>query len=62
MLKVLFVVILGGLISVFGVIVGGLLIGVGEKLFEVYFGLVLGGGIEYWFGYVFVLVVLLVRF
>lgn len=60
-LKALPVVILGGLTSVPGAIVGGLLIGVGEKLSEAYLGPALGGGIEYWFGYVLVLGVLLVR-
>ena len=60
-LKALPVVILGGLTSVPGAIIGGLIIGVGEKLSEVYFGPALGGGIEIWFGYVLVLFVLLVR-
>ena len=60
-LKALPVVILGGLTSVPGAIIGGLMIGVGEKLSEVYLGPVLGGGIEIWFGYVLVLFVLLVR-
>ncbi len=60
-LKALPVVILGGLTSVPGAIIGGLIIGVGEKLSEVYFGPTLGGGIEIWFGYVLVLFVLLVR-
>ena len=60
-LKALPVVILGGLTSVPGAIIGGLVIGVGEKLSEVYLGPTLGGGIEIWFGYVLVLVVLLVR-
>ncbi len=60
-LKALPVVILGGLTSVPGAIIGGLIIGVGEKLSEVYFGPSLGGGIEIWFGYVLVLFVLLVR-
>jgi branched-chain amino acid transport system permease protein len=60
-LKALPVVILGGLTSVPGAIVGGLIIGVGEKLSEVYAGPLLGGGIEIWFGYVLVLFVLLVR-
>jgi branched-chain amino acid transport system permease protein len=60
-LKALPVVILGGLTSVPGAIIGGLLIGVGEKLSEVYIGPMLGGGIEIWFGYVLVLFVLLVR-
>ncbi len=60
-LKALPVVILGGLTSVPGAIIGGLIIGVGEKLSEVYLGPTLGGGIEIWFGYVLVLFVLLVR-
>jgi branched-chain amino acid transport system permease protein len=60
-LKALPVVILGGLTSVPGAILGGLIIGVGEKLSEVYLGPFVGGGIEIWFGYVLVLFVLLIR-
>jgi branched-chain amino acid transport system permease protein len=60
-LKALPVVILGGLTSVPGAIIGGLLIGVGEKLSEIYIGPMLGGGIEIWFAYVLALVFLLVR-
>ena len=60
-LKALPVVILGGLTSVPGAIIGGLIIGVGEKVSEVYLGPAMGGGIEIWFGYVLVLFVLLVR-
>jgi branched-chain amino acid transport system permease protein len=60
-LKALPVVILGGLTSVPGAIIGGLLIGVGEKLSEIYLGPMLGGGIEIWFAYVLALVFLLVR-
>ncbi|WP_269629965.1 branched-chain amino acid ABC transporter permease [Pelomonas sp. BJYL3] len=60
-LKALPVVILGGLTSVPGAIIGGLLIGVGEKVSEVYLGPMLGGGIEIWFAYVLALVFLLVR-
>jgi branched-chain amino acid transport system permease protein len=60
-LKALPVVILGGLTSVPGAIIGGLIIGVGEKLSEVFIGPMLGGGIEIWFAYVLVLIVLLVR-
>jgi branched-chain amino acid transport system permease protein len=60
-LKALPVVILGGLTSVPGAIVGGLIIGVGEKLSEVYLGPALGGGIEIWFAYVLALLCLLVR-
>jgi len=60
-LRALPVVILGGLTSVPGAIVGGLIIGVGEKLSEVYIGPHVGGGIEIWFAYVLALVFLLFR-
>jgi branched-chain amino acid transport system permease protein len=67
-LKALPVVILGGLTSVPGAIVGGLIIGVGEKFAEVFLGPVLvkafdlaGGGIENWFAYALALAFLLVR-
>ena len=60
-LKALPVVILGGLTSVPGAIIGGLIIGVGEKLSEIYLGPMLGGGIEIWFAYVLALGFLLVR-
>jgi branched-chain amino acid transport system permease protein len=60
-LKALPVVILGGLTSVPGAIIGGLIIGVGEKLSEVYVGPFFGGGIEIWFAYVLALGFLLVR-
>ncbi|MBQ1764418.1 MAG: branched-chain amino acid ABC transporter permease [Aquincola sp.] len=60
-LKALPVVILGGLTSVPGAIVGGLIIGSGEKLSEIYLGPFLGGGIENWFAYVLALGFLLLR-
>ncbi len=60
-LKALPLVILGGLTSVPGAIVGGLILGVGEKLAEVFIGPYVGGGIEIWFAYVLALCVLLVR-
>lgn len=60
-LRALPVVILGGLTSVPGAIIGGLIIGVGEKLSEVYIGPLVGGGIEIWFAYVLALGFLLVR-
>jgi branched-chain amino acid transport system permease protein len=67
-LKALPVVILGGFTSVTGAIVGGLIIGVGEKMSEVFLGPILvkafdlaGGGIENWFAYVLALLFLLVR-
>jgi branched-chain amino acid transport system permease protein len=60
-MRALPVVILGGLTSVPGAILGGLIIGVGEKLSEVYLGPMVGGGIEIWFAYVVALLFLLVR-
>jgi branched-chain amino acid transport system permease protein len=60
-LRALPVVILGGLTSVPGAIIGGLIIGVGEKLSEVFLGPYVGGGIEVWFAYVLALVFLLFR-
>jgi len=60
-LKALPVLILGGFTSVPGAIVGGLLIGIGEKVAEVYWGPLVGGAIENWFAYVLALAFLLVR-
>jgi branched-chain amino acid transport system permease protein len=67
-LKALPVVILGGFTSIAGAIVGGLIIGVGEKVAEVFLAPILvkafdlaGGGIENWFAYVLALLFLLVR-
>jgi branched-chain amino acid transport system permease protein len=60
-LKALPVLILGGFTSVPGAIVGGLMIGAGEKLAEVYLGPAVGGGIEIWFAFVLALVFLLFR-
>jgi branched-chain amino acid transport system permease protein len=60
-LRALPVIILGGLTSVPGAIIGGLIIGVGEKLSEVFLGPYVGGGIEIWFAYVLALVFLLFR-
>ena len=66
-LKALPVVILGGFTSIPGAIIGGLIIGVGEKMAEVFLGPVMvkafdlaGGGIENWFAYVLALVFLLI--
>ena len=58
-LKALPVLILGGFTSVPGAIVGGLIIGVGEKLTELYWGPLIGGGTDSWFAYVIALVFLL---
>jgi branched-chain amino acid transport system permease protein len=60
-LKALPVLILGGFTSIPGAIVGGLIIGVGEKLGEFYWGPLLGGGIESWLAYVIALLFLLYR-
>ena len=60
-LKALPVLILGGFTSIPGAIVGGLIIGVGEKLAELYIGPLVGGAIENWFAYVVALVFLLFR-
>ena len=60
-LKALQAEILGGLTSLPGAIIGGLIIGVGEKLSEVYIGPMVGGGIETWFAYGLALCFLLVR-
>jgi branched-chain amino acid transport system permease protein len=60
-LKALPVLIIGGFTSVPGAIVGGLIVGAGEKLAEAYLGPFIGGGIEYWFAYVLALIVLMMR-
>ena len=60
-LKALPVLILGGFTSVPGAIVGGLIIGVGEKLGEIYWGPLVGGAIENWFAYVVALAFLIFR-
>ena len=60
-LKALAVLILGGFTSIPGAIVGGLIIGISEKLFEVYWGPLMGGGTEAWFAYVLALLFLLFR-
>ena len=60
-LKALPVLILGGFTSIPGAIVGGLIIGIGEKLGEFYWGPLLGSGIESWLAYMIALVFLLIR-
>ena len=54
-LKALPVLILGGFTSVPGAIIGGMIIGVGEKVAEVYLGPIVGGAIENWFAYMLAL-------
>ncbi len=60
-LKALPVLMLGGFTSIPGAIVGGLIIGVGEKLFEFYIGPFIGGATENWFAYMLALLFLLFR-
>ncbi len=60
-LKALPVLILGGFTSIPGAIIGGLIIGVGEKVAEVYWGPAVGGAIENWFAYILALGFLLIR-
>lgn len=61
-LKALPVLVLGGFTSIPGAIVGGLIIGFGEKIFELYWGApILGGGTESWFAFIIALLFLLYR-
>ncbi|WP_323035703.1 branched-chain amino acid ABC transporter permease [Pararhodobacter sp.] len=60
-LKALPVLILGGFTSIPGAIVGGLLIGVGEKLFDFFMQPIIGGATENWFAYMLALAFLLFR-
>jgi len=60
-LKALPVLMLGGFTSIPGAIVGGMIIGVGEKLFEFSVGPYIGGATENWFAYVLALIFLVFR-
>jgi len=60
-LKALPVLILGGFTSIPGAIIGGLIIGIGEKVGEFYWGPLVGGGVETWLAYVIALLFLLYR-
>ncbi|PKP73452.1 MAG: branched-chain amino acid ABC transporter permease [Alphaproteobacteria bacterium HGW-Alphaproteobacteria-6] len=60
-LKALPVLMLGGFTSIPGAIVGGLIIGMGEKLFEFFVGPMIGGATENWFAYVLALLFLVFR-
>ena len=60
-LKALPVLMLGGFTSIPGAIVGGLMIGLGAKLFEFYIGPKIGGATENWFAYMLALLFLLFR-
>lgn len=61
-LKGLPVILIGGLTSIPGCLVGGLIIGASEKLGEIFFADVFGGqGIEHWWAYLTALVFILIR-
>jgi len=60
-LKALPVLIIGGFTSIAGAIIGGLLVGAGESLAEIYIGPLLGGSVAAWFAYVLALGFLLIR-
>lgn len=60
-LKALAVLIIGGFTSIPGAIIAGIIVGITEKLFEIYWGPLMGGGVEAWFAYIMALVFLLFR-
>ena len=60
-MKALPVIVLGGLTSIPGAIVGGIIIGVSEKLFEVYLGAIIGGATEGWIAYLVAILFLLIK-
>ena len=61
-LKGLPVILIGGLTSIPGAIVGGLIIGASEKLGEIYLADYFGGqGIEHWWAYTTALIFLMIR-
>ena len=60
-LKALAVLIIGGFTSIPGAIIAGIIVGIVEKLFEIYWGSLLGGGVEAWFANIVALIFLLFR-
>ena len=60
-LKALPVLIIGGFDSIAGAIVGGLIVGAGEKLAEFYLSAFVGGALENWFPYILATLFLLAR-
>jgi branched-chain amino acid transport system permease protein len=60
-LKALPILVIGGFDSIVGAVLGGLIVGAGENLAELYLGPLIGGGISAWFAYVLALGFLLVR-
>lgn len=59
--KALAVLIIGGFTSIPGAIIAGIIVGVVEKVFEIYWGPLMGGGVEAWFAYLLALGFLLFR-
>jgi branched-chain amino acid transport system permease protein len=60
--KALPVLILGGFTSIPGAIIGGIIIGIGENVFEVYWGIpLMGGATQNWFAYILALVFVMLR-
>jgi len=60
-LKALPVLIIGGFTSITGAIVGGLIVGAGDSLAEIYLGGLIGGSVSTWFAYALAVVFLLIR-
>jgi len=60
-LKALPVLMIGGFTSIPGAIIGGLIVGAGEKVAEVFWGPAVGGAIEDWFAYILAMTFLLFR-
>mgnify|MGYP001169284521 CR=1 FL=1 len=60
-LKALAVLIIGGFTSIPGAIIAGIIVGVLEKIFEIFWGPLFGGGVEAWFAYLLALIFLLFR-
>lgn len=60
-LKALPVLIIGGFSSIPGAIIGGLIVGAGEALADIYIGPLLGGSVSTWFAYILAVAFLLVR-
>jgi branched-chain amino acid transport system permease protein len=60
-LKALPVLIVGGFTSIGGAVAGGLIVGAGESLAEIYLSPLLGGSVSNWFAYAIALVFLVIR-
>jgi branched-chain amino acid transport system permease protein len=60
-LKAMPVLIIGGFSSIAGAIVGGLLVGAGESLADIYIGPLVNGAVSNWFAYILAVGFLLIR-